>query len=122
MVTTCDGNTTTGRANTLRKLVEYQEFKDAEFNRAFVLSQYFLFLRRNPDTGGYNFWLDVLNNRVPGNYRSMVCAFVTSKEYQERFSAIIPRNNQECRPRHHPRRHSTNDGETQRSHVLIILT
>jgi hypothetical protein len=97
LVTTCDGNTTTARANTLRKLIEYQEFKDAEFNRAFVLSQYFLFLRRNPDTGGYNFWLDVLNNRVPGNYRSMVCAFLTSTEYQKRFSSVVTHSNSECR-------------------------
>jgi hypothetical protein len=58
--------------------------------------EYFGYLRRDPDQGGYDFWLNVLNNRVPGNYRSMVCAFVTSSEYQRRFSPVITRTNSEC--------------------------
>ncbi|MDX6695214.1 MAG: hypothetical protein QOF02_2817, partial [Blastocatellia bacterium] len=90
------GDTAMQRARTIRKLIEYQEFINAEYNPAFVLTQYFGYLRRDPDEGGYQFWLDVLNNRVPGNYRSMVCAFITSTEYQQRFSPIIPHNNAEC--------------------------
>jgi hypothetical protein len=43
-----------------------------------------------------HFWLNVLNNKVPGNYRSMVCAFITSKEYQERFSSVVTHTNSEC--------------------------
>ncbi|HEX8097058.1 MAG TPA: DUF4214 domain-containing protein, partial [Pyrinomonadaceae bacterium] len=62
----------------------------------FVLAEYFGYLRRDAEQGGYDFWLNVLNNRVPGNFRSMVCAFITSQEYQERFSSVVPRNNQEC--------------------------
>jgi Domain of unknown function (DUF4214) len=58
--------------------------------------QYFGYLRRDPELGGYNFWLDVLNNRVPGNYRSMICAFLTSAEYQHRFSSVITRTNADC--------------------------
>src|SRR5258705_1270026 len=84
-----------GRARTLRKLIEYAEYRQAEFNAAFVLAQYFGYLRRDPEEGGYQFWLDILNNRVPNNYRGMVCAFLTSSEYQDRFSSVITRSNQE---------------------------
>jgi uncharacterized repeat protein (TIGR01451 family) len=89
-------NTPGVRARVIRKLIEYPEFTQAEYNPAFVLTEYFGYLRRDADEGGYQFWLDVLNNRVPGNYRSMVCAFITSREYQERFSPVIPHSNTEC--------------------------
>jgi len=80
----------------LRRLVEYPEFVNAEFNRGFVAAEYFGYLRRDPDTAGYNFWLNVLNNGVPGNFRSMVCAFITSNEYQVRFGPTVTRKNEEC--------------------------
>jgi Tol biopolymer transport system component len=75
-----------------------QAFVDAEFNSGFVLSQYFGFLRRDPDQAGFDFWLNVLNNNVPGNFRSMVCAFITSAEYQRRFGTAITHSNSECGP------------------------
>ncbi|HMF58492.1 MAG TPA: CHRD domain-containing protein, partial [Pyrinomonadaceae bacterium] len=84
------------RARVLRKLIEYPEYVQAETNPAFVLSQYFLYLRRDADAGGYQFWLDILNNRVPGNYLAMVCAFLTSAEYQQRFSPVVTRRNSDC--------------------------
>jgi ATP-dependent DNA ligase len=43
-------------------------------------------------------WLDVLNNREPNNYRAMVCAFLTSTEYQLRFGTSVTRTNQVCGP------------------------
>jgi len=58
--------------------------------------QYFGYLRRNADDPGYAFWLDILNNRQPNNYRSMVCAFITSTEYQLRFSSVVTHSNAEC--------------------------
>jgi hypothetical protein len=65
-----------------------------------VLTEYFGYLRRNPDQGGYDFWLNVLNesgrNGGPANYRAMVCSFITSTEYQRRFSAIVSHGNAEC--------------------------
>jgi hypothetical protein len=73
-------------------------FAQAEYNSAFVLMQYFGYLRRNPDQGGYDFWLNVLNNRVPNNYRAMVCAFITSTEYQLRFGSVVTHSNAECAP------------------------
>jgi hypothetical protein len=58
--------------------------------------EYFAYLRRDPDPGGYAFWLDVLNYRDPGNFRSIVCAFITSTEYQKRFSSMVTYSNAEC--------------------------
>lgn len=84
------------RAQVLAEVIEIDEFKRREFNPAFVLAEYFGYLRRDPDANGYKFWLDVLDNRVPGNYQSMVCAFLSSQEYQDRFSSVRTRNDGEC--------------------------
>ncbi|HMF55665.1 MAG TPA: DUF4214 domain-containing protein [Pyrinomonadaceae bacterium] len=84
------------RSEVLRGIIENDAFKRRESNPSFVLMQYFGYLRRDADEGGLNFWMEVLNNRVPGNYRSMVCAFLTSSEYQRRFSSVITRSNAGC--------------------------
>ncbi|HMF58335.1 MAG TPA: hypothetical protein VK619_18470, partial [Pyrinomonadaceae bacterium] len=85
------------RAVTLRKLIDYTEYAQAEFNPAFVLMQYFGYLRRDVDTGGYTFWLGILNNLpAPNNFRNMVCAFITSGEYQLRFGTTVTRHNSDC--------------------------
>src|SRR5262249_17361975 len=86
------------RALALRDAIDATTFQTAEFNPAFVLMQYFGYLGRDPEPGGFAFWLDVLNNRVPGNFKGMVCAFVTSAEYQQRFSNLTPRSDHECGP------------------------
>lgn len=93
-VTLMDNGAT--RSEVLMRIIEDASFRQAEYNRSFVLMQYFGYLRRDADEGGFNFWLDVLNNRVPGNYRSMVCAFLTSTEYQRRFSSVVTHSNQDC--------------------------
>lgn len=84
------------RAQVLREVTEISAFKTREYNPSFVLMQYFGYLRRNPDQGGYDFWLNVLDNRTPNNYRGMVCAFITSREYQERFGPQLRRTNVDC--------------------------
>lgn len=89
-------NSSKTRAQVLLDVVETGEFKTREYNSAFVLMQYFGYLRRDPDQGGYVFWLDILNNRVPNNFRSMVCAFLTSAEYQQRFGSTISRTDRDC--------------------------
>jgi hypothetical protein len=86
------------RARTVRKLIEYPEFTNAEYNRAFVLAQYFNYLRREPEEAGYQFWLNILNNSDPNNYRGMVCAFITSDEYQQRFGSSVSYHNSDCAP------------------------
>ena len=85
-------NTTETRASVLRKVVENQTLAQQEFNRAFVLMQYFGYLRRNPndapdsDFSGYTFWLNKLN-AFNGDFAKaeMVKAFITSAEYRKRF-------------------------------------
>ncbi|MFL6254523.1 MAG: FG-GAP-like repeat-containing protein, partial [Pyrinomonadaceae bacterium] len=82
----------TTRAQVLTAVVENAEFSRREFNRAFVLTQYYGYLRRGPaetpdsDFVGFNFWLGKLNE-FGGNYiqAEMVKAFITSLEYRKRF-------------------------------------
>jgi hypothetical protein len=77
------------RATALRRIVEYQPFVSHEFNPAFVLMQYFGYLRRNPqdppdnNLDGYNFWLGELN--MFNDQNNMVRAFILSTEYRGRF-------------------------------------
>jgi hypothetical protein len=88
------GDTTnqTARAQALRQVAEDPDLVSAEFNRAFVLMQYFGYLRRNPndpqdsDYTGYDFWLQKLN-QFNGNVldAEMVKAFLSSIEYRQRF-------------------------------------
>ncbi len=77
-------------------MAENSTLAQQETNKAFVLMQYFGYLQREPDQGGYDFWLNVVNDRVPNNYRAMVCAFITSREYQERFGLLLRRSNADC--------------------------
>jgi len=91
-------NTTnvTARAQALRQVAEDQDLFNAESNRAFVLSEYFGYLRRNPndapeptlDYTGYDFWLQKLV-QFNGNYinAEMVKAFISADEYRKRFGS-----------------------------------
>ncbi len=76
------------RATVLRKIAEAEELQTREFNAAFVTMEYFGYLRRDPDTAGFNFWLNKLN-AFNGNFinAEMVKAFITSNEYRQRFGA-----------------------------------
>jgi hypothetical protein len=90
--------TTTGniaaRARVLRQVAENSTLAAQEFNRAFVLMQYFGYLRRNPndapeptlDFQGHNFWLLKLDS-FHGDYidAEMVRSFLVSAEYRQRF-------------------------------------
>jgi uncharacterized delta-60 repeat protein len=80
------------RAQVLRAIAEHPNLVAAESNRAFVLMQYFGYLRRNPndspdtDYTGYDFWLTKLN-QFNGDYiaAEMVKAFISASEYRKRF-------------------------------------
>lgn len=86
----------TARAQAIRMVADDQDLFNGEFNRAFVLAEYFGYLRRNPndapelnqDYTGYDFWLTKLNERN-GNYieAEMVKAFLASDEYRQRFGS-----------------------------------
>jgi len=84
------------RGKVVRQAVEDPAFTSAEYNGSFVLMQYFGYLKRDPDAGGYNFWLSIVNNKEPNNFRGMVCSFITSQEYQERFGSLVSYTNQDC--------------------------
>jgi hypothetical protein len=90
-------NLNESRALALREAIESATFKQAEYNPSFVLMEYFGYLRRDPEQAGYDFWLNVLSNKEPGNYRGMVCSFITSAEYQGRFGSVLTHSNRECR-------------------------
>jgi hypothetical protein len=98
------GNTL-GRAAALKSVIDSNAVFDRQYNPAFVLMQYFGYLRRDPDDApdnnfaGFNFWLDKMNQvSVPGeNIRNddvalnrvkradMVESFLVSGEYRARF-------------------------------------
>jgi len=80
----------------VRELAENAAFANAAYNRSFVLMEYFGYMRRGAEPDGYAFWLNVLNNSDAGNYRGMVCSFLTSTEYQRRFGSVTTRTNAEC--------------------------
>ena len=87
-----DTNDVTARGRALRRIAENATLVTNEFNRAFVLMQFFGYLRRDPndqpdtDYTGYDFWLTKLN-QFNGNYISaeMVKAFISSTECRQRF-------------------------------------
>ena len=83
---------TAGRAAALRSVADSDSVYLAQYNPAFVLMQYFGYMRRNPDDPpdtdfrGFNFWLSKLEE-FNGNFihAQMVEAFITSIEYRRRF-------------------------------------
>ena len=101
LVAGLDGGTET-RASVLQKVVDGinvisegnqqfnttygQAFYNSESNRAFVLLEYFGYMKRDPDDAGYAFWLGKLN-QFSGNFvnAEMVLAFISSPEYRARF-------------------------------------
>ncbi|HEX3146257.1 MAG TPA: Calx-beta domain-containing protein [Pyrinomonadaceae bacterium] len=87
-----DSSNLAARAKAVRQVAENADLFRNESNRAFVLSEFFGYLRRNPndapdaDYTGYEFWLNKLN-AFNGDYiaAEMVKAFISSPEYRQRF-------------------------------------
>jgi hypothetical protein len=85
---------TAGRVSAVRSVADSMSLTNAEFNPAFVLLQYYGYLRRNPtdapdnNDSGYQFWLAKLN-QFNGNFvqAEMVKAFLASSEYRNRFGS-----------------------------------
>ena len=104
---------TPGRAASLRSVVESGSVFNKLYNEAFVLMQYFGYLRRNPNDApdanfdGYNFWLAKLDSAtLPGEdardetaairrvrRAEMIRAFLLSAEYRGRFGGDPSRGN-----------------------------
>ncbi|HVS82561.1 MAG TPA: hypothetical protein VHE60_12595, partial [Pyrinomonadaceae bacterium] len=70
------------RAQALRQIAESGEVYAKYYNQAFVVMEYFGYLRRDPDILYLN-WIDVLNQG--GDSRHMVEGFVDATEYRNRF-------------------------------------
>ena len=82
-----DGTTTITDGHLVFNTTYGKAFYDNLFNAAFVQMEYFGYLLRDPDEGGYNFWLNKLN--TAGNWvdAQMVLAFIKSPEYRSRFGS-----------------------------------
>jgi hypothetical protein len=103
---------TAGRAAALRSVIQSGSVLNKLYNGAFVLMQYYGYLRRNPDDApdhnfsGYAFWLGKLNQFTqPGEdarnesvalarvrRAEMVEAFIESAEYRQRFGGALSGN------------------------------
>ncbi|HKO96861.1 MAG TPA: Calx-beta domain-containing protein, partial [Pyrinomonadaceae bacterium] len=76
-------NTTTTRGQVLRQLVESAQVFNKYYNEAFVIMQYFGYLRRTADAS-YLSWINTMN-QTSGDYRIMINGFMNSAEYRRRF-------------------------------------
>ena len=112
-ITAYGSGDTSGRAAALRSIAESNSVFQKQYNPAFVLMEYYGYLRRNPDDSpdnnfsGYDFWLNKLNQFSQPNedvrdetvaFRrveraEMVRAFILSNEYRQRFAGS-PSGNQ----------------------------
>ena len=72
------------RGAVLRQIAESVEVYQKYYNQAFVVMEYFGYLRRDPD-GLYANWIQVLDAN-PADSRHMVDGFVNSLEYRNRFA------------------------------------
>jgi uncharacterized repeat protein (TIGR01451 family) len=70
------------RAEVLRAVMETSVVYAKHFNEAFVVMEYFGFLRRDPDAL-YQSWIDQFNQS--NNYRLVINGFINSAEYRQRF-------------------------------------
>ena len=75
------GTLTRGAA--LRQIAESGEVYAKYYNQAFVVMEYFGYLRRDPDALYLN-WISVLDAN-PADSRHMVEGFVDATEYRNRF-------------------------------------
>jgi hypothetical protein len=88
-----------GRAAALTRLASDQRVVDANYNQALVLFQYFTYLRRNPEEAGFNAWVNTLKSkplRDPDAAHSLVCNFLNSAEYQNRFGMVATHTSRDC--------------------------
>ncbi|HKC65857.1 MAG TPA: Calx-beta domain-containing protein [Pyrinomonadaceae bacterium] len=71
------------RAQVLRALVESSEMNQKYYTEAFVMMEYFGYLRRSADAS-YVTWINTMNQNS-GDYRTMINGFMNSSEYRKRF-------------------------------------
>lgn len=87
-------NGTRDPAHTLEEFIltpEISEVGTKFYDRARIVMQYFGYLRRDPEAGGFDFWWDRLTKPEFGHfhdYRWMVGGFLNSDEYRFRFALL----------------------------------
>ena len=67
----------------MRELIESAEVYAKYYNEAFVIMQYFGYLRRTADASYLN-WIQTMT-QTNGDYRIMINGFMNSAEYVRRF-------------------------------------
>jgi hypothetical protein len=81
-----DGTVVISESNVQFTTTYGQAFINQENRRVFVYMEYIGYLRRNPDTAGYVFWLGKLNFYGGDPFQAeMVRSFILSPEYRSRF-------------------------------------
>jgi hypothetical protein len=96
LITAFGDATDGGRARVIREVADNPTLSTREYNKGFVAIQYWGYLQRNFDQAGFDFWVNVLDTFPGDAQRAMVCAFITSEEYQLRFGNTVTRTNQIC--------------------------
>jgi hypothetical protein len=71
------------RAKVLRELTESSEVYAKYYDEAFVIMQYFGYLRRSADIS-YLEWIQTMKD-TGGDYRAMIGGFLNAQEYRQRF-------------------------------------
>ena len=91
--------TSTGRAEIILLAAANTSVAERENGQALALLPYFGYLRREPDEAGLQSWLNTFAGEKtsnPSSFRAMICAFITSSEYQSRFGMFVTHSNKEC--------------------------
>ncbi len=73
------------RSDVLRLIAEAREVNDLQFKHAYVAMQYYGYLRRKPEPGGYQDNLNAISPPRNAPPREMVNGFLNSREYRWRF-------------------------------------
>ena len=72
------------RAEVLVKVIDDLLTTKREYSEAFVATCYFNYLKREPDPGGFNYWLHILKDQSDGE-AAVIKGFIYSGEYRARF-------------------------------------
>jgi arabinofuranosyltransferase len=84
------------RAEVLKNVISTEEFKRGGRDPAFILTQYFIQLRRDAGEDEYKFLSERLKRDGEQGYRTVTCLLITSPDYQLRFGSVVTRSNEEC--------------------------
>ena len=71
------------RGTVMAGFSESTEYKGLSANRVYVTMVYMGMLRRGPDQGGFDFWVNYLNGGSSG--QTLISGFLAAPEYRSRF-------------------------------------